>query len=233
TAAEWHSTGPDLGFSQTFPRHDSFRGVNFNPRCQRLCERMKTHSWKPLAEICIPGSLTCGQRFKRIDAEPEYAYRLIGQKQLFWLRPEGRWIAKSTVGEEVFVGTVMIAAQGTLGESELYCRAEFIWGPSTELAYTQHLLRAVANQDIMPRGCLYAFLRSETAFRMLRSISMGTKLQDHHHALLRELPVPYPPEEARDRIHSMVVEAYEARHRAVSLEKEAIQLVEKAIMGET
>lgn len=235
TAAEWHSDGPDLGFSRTFPRHDSFRGVNFNPRFQRLCERMKTHSWKPLGKICIPGTLTCGPRFKRIDAEPEYAYQLIGQKQLFWLRPEGRWIAKSTVGEEVFVepGTVMIAAQGTLGESELYCRAEFIWGSSTKLAYTQHLLRAVADQDIMQRGCLYAFLRSETAFRMLRSISMGTKLQDHHHSMLRKLPVPYPPQEVRNKIHSMVVEAYEARHRAVSLERKAIQLVEKAITGET
>lgn len=232
--AEWHSAGPDLGFFQSFPRQDSLRGVNFNPRFKKLCDRMKEAAWKPLNDICIPGTLKRGGRYKRIDADPEYAYLLVGQKQLFWLRPEGRWIARSALGPEVLVepGTILVAAQGTLGESELYCRSEFTWGPSTENAYSEHLLRVIADPSVMPRGCLYAFMRSETAFRMLRSISMGTKLQDHHHHMLPELPVPYPPKDAQAQIHSMIVEAYEARHRAVALEREAIELVENAIMGE-
>lgn len=235
TAAEWHSKGPDLGFSQAFPRHDSFRGMNFNPRFMRLSEQMKMREWKTLGEICIPNTLKCGERFIRIDADPEHSYQLIGQKQLFWLKPEGRWVAKSKCESGVLVkpGTILIPARGTLGESELFCRAEFIWGASSELAYSENSLRVVSDQAIMPRGCLFAFLRSETSFRMLRSISMGTKLQDHHPSMLRELPVPYPPREIRDKIHSMIVEAYEARHTAVSLEREAIQLVENAIMGET
>ena len=134
--------------------------------------------------------------------------------------------------EEVLVkpGTILVAAQGTLGESELYCRAEFIWGPATDYAYSEHLLRVIADNNKMPAGCLYAFMRSETAFRMLRSISMGTKLQDHHHIMRAELPVPYPDESIRDEVHRLVVDAYESRHKAVALEEEAVPLVESAIL---
>ena len=52
----------------------------------------------------------------------------------------------------------------------------------------------------MPRGCLFAFMRSETAFRMLRSTSMGTKLQDHHPGFMYDLPVPYPDRRFREEI---------------------------------
>lgn len=234
TAAEWHAEGPDLGFCQSLVSADSLRGLNFNPRFKKLCSRMKEAVWKPLGDICIPGTLKCGNRFKRIDADPEYAYQLIGQKQIFWLNPEGRWIAKSTVGPEVLVepGTVMVANRGTLGEAELYCRAEFIWGSkAVERAYSQDFLRVVANSQVMLRGCLYAFMRSETAFRMLRSISTGTKLLEYHHTMVQEIPIPFPSKDAQLEIHSVIVEAYEARHRAVALEREAVDLVEEAIMG--
>src|SRR5690606_11515365 len=128
--------------------------------------RIKAGAWRPLGEICVPGTLRRGGRFKRVDAAPEHAYQLIGQKQLFWLRPEGRWVAKSGLGDDVLVepGTILVPAQGTLGETELFCRAEFAWGPGAELAYSEHILRILADEDVMLRGCLYAFIRSETAF---------------------------------------------------------------------
>ena len=81
----------------------------------------------------------------------------------------------------------------------------------------------------MPRGCLFAFMRSETAFRMLRSISTGTKLQDHHAAFLHALPVPYPNARDRNETHDLVVDAYEKRHRSVQLEDSAVTLIEDAI----
>src|SRR5271165_1659225 len=42
-----------------------------------------------------PSKCSSSGRYKRIDADPEYSYQLIGQKEIFWLRPEGRWIASS------------------------------------------------------------------------------------------------------------------------------------------
>ena len=84
----------------------------------------------------------------------------------------------------------------------------------------------------MPSGCLFAFLRSETAFRMLRSISFGTKLQYPLPALLQTLPVPYPQECIRNEIHELIVDAYRKRDDSVRLEDEAVALVERAIEGD-
>lgn len=228
--SEWHSWGSDLGFATT-AGVQSLRALNFNPRFNNLCERIKKVPWKPLGELCVPGTLKRGERFSRVDADPEYAYRLIGQKELFWLRPEGRWIAKKSVSDGVLVedGCVLVAAQGTLGESELYCRAEFATGKGLANAYSEHILRVLAEKSVIERGALFAFMRSETAFRMLRSISVGSKLQDHHYAMLPILPVPFPPKEIRARCHQLVIEAYIARERAVELEDEARTLVECAI----
>lgn len=233
TSGSWHGGNPDLGFVRKLESATSLRALNFNPRFNQLCDSIRSRPFRVLNELCKPGTLRRGGRYKRIDAAPEYSYKLVGQKEIFWQRPEGRWIAKKSVGDDVLVepGTTLVAAQGTFGESELYCRAEFVWGPATEAGYSEHLLRVASNEDVMPRGCMFAFMRSETAFRMLRSASMGTKLQDHHPGFLRDLPVPYPDKLQRAEIHELVVDAYEKRHRAVRLEDEAVALVEAAIDG--
>jgi len=230
TPSEWHSWGSDLGFTAKADIQ-SLRALNFNPRFNRLCKLLKQGPWRPLGKLCVPGTLRRGVRLSRVDADPEFAYRLIGQKELFWLRPEGRWIAKKVIPDSVLVedGCVLVAAQGTLGESELFCRAEFATGKGLENAYSEHILRVLADENKIDRGALFAFMRSEAAFRMLRSISVGSKLQDHHRAMLPQLPVPYPPSEVRDRCHHLVVEAYQSRARALELENEARTLVERAI----
>jgi type I restriction enzyme S subunit len=230
TAAEWHSWGADYGFSSTVDVK-SFRALNFNPRFNRLCEQIKQGPWKPLGELCVTGTLKRGERFNRIDADDEYAYRLIGQKELFWLRPEGRWIGKNFVPDGALAedGCVLVAARGTLGDTELYCRAEFITGKALDNAYSEDILRVLADKSVILRGALFAFMRSETAFRMFRSISMGSKLQDHHYAMLPVIPIPYPPDNVRERCNDWVIEAYEMRDKAIALEDEARVLVERAI----
>jgi hypothetical protein len=231
TASEWHQMGSDLGFMHNLGSYASLRAANFNPRFKQLCETVKSTSWKALGEICVSGTLKRGGRYKRIDAEIGHGCQLIGQRQLFWLRPEGRSVVKSALGDDVFVesGTSLVAARGTLGESELYCRAEFIIEPANEMAYSEDILRVVSNEEIMPKGCLFAFMRSESAFRMLRSISFGSKLQDHHYAFLPNLPVPYPERNIQEEIHELVMDAYKKRHNANSLEDQATALIHNAI----
>ena len=124
---------------------------------------------------------------------------------------------------------MLVAAQGTLGVSELYCRAEFVTGKALENAYSEHLLRVLADPNLIDRGTLFAFMRSETAFRMLRSISVGSKLQDHHYAMLPYLPIPYPLKDIRVRCNDLIIQAYRAREKAIDLEDEARTLVERAI----
>ena len=230
TQAEWHSWGSDLGFAAKVGVR-SLRALNYNLRYNRLEERIKAGRWKSLNDLCIPGTIKRGGRYSRIDADPEYSYHMIGQKEIFWLRPEGRWIAKSCVDDEVLVnpGTILIAGAGTFGEFELYCRSEFIWGKAAGRAYSELFYRIIADEIKMPRGCLFAFMRSETAFRMIRSISFGSKLQYPLLYLLHELPVPYPPREVQDEIQELVINAFDSRDRAIELEDEARDLVEHTI----
>lgn len=231
SATDWHKNGPNTAFSIDKPNVSSLRALNFNPRFKELKERIQRGPAKSLEEICLPGTLIRGNRFKRIDAQAQFALKMVGQKELFWLKPEGRLVAKTALPDDAVLdsGSIVVAARGTLGENELYCRAEFVWGPWTELAFSEDILRIIADEAVMPRGCLFAFMRSETAFRMLRSISTGSKLQDHHYRMRGELPVPYPDREIQLAIHNKVVAAYEARHKAVALMDEATQLVEEKI----
>jgi hypothetical protein len=231
TPVEWHEMGSDLGFMHMLNSPASLRSANFNPRFKKLCNSVQTKSWKSLGDICVPGTLHRAGRYKRIDAEDGHGCQLIGQRHLFWLRPEGRSVARFALGDDLFVesGTTLVAARGTLGEGELYCRAEFIIDPATEMAYSEDILRVIADSNVMTKGCLFAFMRSETAFRMLRSISSGSKLQEQHYAFLPHLPVPYPEMSIQETIHELVMDAYEKRHRSNTLEDRAVSIISQAI----
>ncbi|MCB9694491.1 MAG: restriction endonuclease subunit S [Alphaproteobacteria bacterium] len=231
TFEQWHDQGRDTDFTTTFPQSTSIRALNYNPRFLRLSESLQRTEWRPLGELVRPGTLARGKRFARVDAEGEHAVKLIGQKHLFWMRPLGRDIARWALPPDAFPepGTILVAAQGTLGETELYCRGDFVWSDGTKHAYSEHLLRVIADESKFRSGCLFAFLRSETAFRLLRSMSAGSKQQEQHKVLREQLPVPIPGDEDQNCIHALVVESYEARHQAVRLEDEAIRLVESAV----
>lgn len=231
TAAEWHAMGRDLGFMHMLTSNESLRALNFNPRLETFLATLSQVPHMLLGDICRGGKLRSGLRFKRIDCEPEYGVKLVGQRELFWWEPEGRWISAEHAPNDIFVGdeTIVIAAQGTLGEHEVFCRGEFITGPWLEHAYTQHLLRVQSGNASISGAFLFAFLRSEMVFRCLRSISIGTKQQDLHRSMLARLPVPMPDAAVRSEIEQLVRDAYQKRHEASRLEKEAVAMVEQAI----
>ncbi|MEU3162617.1 restriction endonuclease subunit S [Streptomyces griseoincarnatus] len=89
----WHEQGRDLGFAQRGLNATTLRALNFQPRAQKILRRLGEVEHVTLGEVCKGGRLGSGVRFKRVDADPDYgAVRLIGQRQAFWQRPEGRWI---------------------------------------------------------------------------------------------------------------------------------------------
>lgn len=231
TAAEWHAQGPDLGFEQQISSHISLRALNYNPRFKRLMYDLSRVSHKTLGDLCKNGLLRSGMRFKRIDCEPEHGVRLIGQRELFWLIPQGRWISSDLAPRDIFVKdeTILVAAQGTLGESEVFCRAELITNSWTDFAYTQHLLRVRPGMRGISGAFLFAFMRSETVFRCLRSMSIGSKQQDIDRVLLSQLPVPMPEKAVYDEVEELVRSAFSNRHTANALESKAVVLVEQAI----
>jgi type I restriction enzyme S subunit len=235
TASEWHQQGRDLGYSHQLDSAYSLRSLNFNPRFQSIVENLSKGSHRLLGDICEGGKLQRGLRFSRIDCDPGMGIRLVGQRELFWLEPEGRWISPGRTPEDVFVAdeTIMVAALGTLGENEVFCRCELITGSWLQNAYSENLLTLQSGTAEVSGAYLFAFLRSESVFRSFRSMSIGSKQQVLHGSMLARLPVPLPSPSVRAKIETLVRDAYQARHTATDLEREAITIIERTIAEES
>ncbi|MEF2525423.1 MULTISPECIES: methylation-associated defense system restriction endonuclease subunit S MAD5 [Streptomyces] len=232
----WHEQPRDLGFTQRGLTPTTLRALNYQPRARRIIDALASVDHVTLGEVCQGGMLGSGARFKRIDAKPGHgAARLIGQRQGFWIRPEGRWISPTQAPAGIFAQdeTIMIAAQGTLGENEVFCRALFVTGSWMDHVYSQHFLRVVSGDVTFPGAYLFAFLRSEAAFRILRSMSVGGKQQDIHESLRRKIPVPKLTARDRSRIAEAVRIAYLKRDEADEKEDQAMGLLEKAVAEHT
>ncbi|KPI17658.1 hypothetical protein OK074_1679 [Actinobacteria bacterium OK074] len=227
----WHQEERDLGFEVANPSSISLRALNFTPRAQRLIEKLGSAPGRSLGAICEGGTLRTGARFKRIDSDPGHGVRLIGQRQSFWLRPEGRWISEAHAPDDIRLEdeTILVAARGTLGENEVYSRSVFVTGSWLEHAYSQDYVRVVSGDPEVSGAYLFAFFRSEAAFRALRSFSVGGKQQEYHPHFLRALHIPVAPPADRDRIATTVRSAYQCRDRADVLEDKALALLTAAV----
>lgn len=229
----WHDQPRDTGFSTTRLTPATLRAQNMAPRARQLLDRLASVSHRRLGDICAHGQLTRGNRFTRIDSEPGYGYRLIGQRQGPWVRPEGRWVAVAPeVLEDIKAKdeSVLVASQGTLGETEVFCRSIFVTGRwQREFVFSEHFLRIVSGDPDFPGAYLFAFLRSEVAFRIFRAMSTGSKQQDIHEELRREIPVPGCTAADRERIAETVRQAYRWRDEADELEDRAQELLETAV----
>lgn len=226
----WHEQPRDIGFTVTGVTATSLRALNYIPRARRIIDRIKSVPHRTLGDICAQGLLGRGVSFKRIDSDSKHGIKLIGQRQGFWVKPYGRWIARAEAGAVTVPNeTVLLAARGTLGESEVYCRPIFVTHRWTEYAYSGDFLRISSGLTDFPNAFLFAFLRSEAAFRMLRATSSGSKQQDLHEHLRREIPVPECTPADRERIAEAVRDAYRLREEADAKEDQAFALLTDAV----
>jgi len=125
--------------------------------------------------------------------------------------------------------TIVIASQGLLTDGSLIGRAAFVTGNWLKFIYSEHLLRARSGAPDFPNAYLFAFMRSEVAFRMLRSLVSGTGPQDINVVLRRQVPVPACTPADRERIAATVRQAYRWRDEADALEDRAQELLEAAV----
>lgn len=229
----WHDQPRDINFSVTGLTPTTLRAANLAPRMQSIIGKLASIPHRTLGDICANGQLSRGNRFTRIDSEPGYGYRLIGQRQGPWLRPEGRWVAlQPKILDEVRAAdeSILVASRGTLGENEVYCRGIFITGFwQREFVFSEDFLRIVSGDDEFPGAYLFAFLRSEVAFRIFRSMSTGSKQQDIHEVLREQIPIPECTAVDRERIAETVRQAYRWRDEADALEDRAQELLEAAV----
>lgn len=229
----WHDEEPDLGFVVHGVTPVTLRALNFRPRAQRLIDILRSVPGTTLGEVSEGGTLRTGARFKRIDADEEFGVRLVGQRQAFWVRPEGRWISAAAAPSDILQEdeTILVAAHGTFGENEVYARSVFITGSLVRNAYSQDFVRVLSGTPEIPGAYLFALLRSNAMFRIFRSISVGGKQQEYHTKFLRDIPIPLAAEADRERITKTVRQAYRDRDRADVLEDEALALLTQAIEG--
>lgn len=228
---EWQQWGRDAGFLGTASQL-SLRAWNHSPRAHRLLKRLQSVPHQRLLDTVVPNSLRKGPSFARIDASPPYSVQLIGQRQLFRYVPDGREVDRARLPKAAFCapGTIAVASVGTFGEAEVFCRAQYVSEYASKWAYSNHILRVVPKAGLS--GWLYAFLRSRTAFRILRSFATGSKQQDLHPEMLAALPIPEASPAAYAAINDLIAAASILRDEAFALEEQAKARVRAVILGE-
>lgn len=232
---EWLRDKSDLGFTISSKDLKTMRAWNHSRRAKRIRNGIRSGRWSRLGDVTVFEWLRWRKMFERREADPNHGIEVVTQKPLFNLFPVGRWISKKYLLNHspkyiVPDETILIAKQGTLGERELYCRCEFITGVRmVARAYSDHCMRIVARKDKIHPGYLFAFLRSQAGFRLLRSLSEGAKQQDLHWRTVPEIPIPRCRVSIEDEIGEMVRRAYKLRNDAVEKLVQAVRLVEHAI----
>ncbi|MEZ6081078.1 MAG: hypothetical protein R3C56_37060 [Pirellulaceae bacterium] len=188
---EWANKGRELGFVGKVSPH-SIRAWNVSEKVRSLVQAIEASGSKPLGKLVSPGTLRKGPSFQRIPVSPGHGVSLIGQRQLVRFRPRPKNIAKRGVPDSAFCkeGTTLIASRGTFGEAEVFGRAQYVSELNSTWLFSNDILR-VSAKDRDLSSWLYAFLRSRSAFRMIRSVATGSKQQDLHPTGLANLPVPF------------------------------------------
>ena len=228
----WLSDKRRKSFSVKHLSSGTLRALNYDPSYIELCSNLQKHRYDKLGELCDPRHFKSGIIFKRIDAEPTFSVKLIGQREAAQVRPEGRWISQKSIeglGLIVPQGTTILAAHGTLGETELYCRSTYVTKRTSEYAFSGDFVRCLPIESRILPGYLFAFLRSETAFRILRCISIGGKQQAPHPELLWNIPVPRLSTEQEQEIHTLVESGSRKFDRSLQFEEDAWNIIENWI----
>ncbi|CDR06539.1 methylation-associated defense system restriction endonuclease subunit S MAD5 [Streptomyces iranensis] len=228
--SRWHQKERDLGFAVENVSPVSLRASNYGRRAREIKSAFAEVPHRMLGEICDSGKLGRGLRTVRVETKEGNGVRLIGQRQAFWNRPEGRWV-KDPGDPGIFATdeTIMVTAQGLISENGLFGRSIFVTGSWLNYAYTEHFLRIVSGESDVSGAYLFAFFRSEVAYRLVRSMLAGTGPQSVLPSLLRQLPIPLASPADRARIAATVRYAYQCRDRADILEDKALGLLTTAI----
>ena len=228
----WEEDPSHLGWGECRGGVSSLRALNFDPRVARIRALLDKLPNDPLGELCDPAYFRGKNVFKREEASSDSGVMLLGQRAVFRLRPEGRFISAVSVEQnrlQVPSGTVLIPSHGTLGARELYCRAIAVTPGMTSYAFSGDFFRCVPVASRIQSGFLYAFLRSRYAFKVLRGLSSGGKQQELTSGSMATLPIPRLPSDHERRIAAEVDTALTELDEATKALTSARALVERRV----
>lgn len=207
----------------------TFNAFNHSERTKNL-KRLISCKTISLRDAIENGQTYASTGAPSIEVKPGHGIMLINQKDIFDNIVRGKWISKRGVKLDNLVkyGEILIASDGTLGESELFCRALFCNEDMVGSFISSHFIRMKAKEDITP-GYLYTWLNSDYGFRLIRNTQAGTKLCHPINKLLLEIPVPIIEHETMKEIDEIVKNAFTKRHLSNKKELQAISIIESEI----
>ncbi|QEF98883.1 hypothetical protein Mal15_29410 [Stieleria maiorica] len=221
----WFGQGRELGFVGNV-RQRTLRAWNLSEKARSVAANINSCGASPLLSLVSRGTLRKGPGFKRIPVDEGFGVHLIGQRQLFRFRPRPKHIAKRGVPDSAFCspGTTLIAARGTFGEAETFGRAQYVSDLTSDWLFSNDILRVVPKDESLC-GWLYAFMRSRSAFRLIRSVATGSKQQDLHPEGLAEIPVPKGSKSDMEQVNDLITQAFALRDAAYRKETDALESV--------
>lgn len=210
----------------------TFRARNYSPRKKRIIETLSSNKHNDLGSLLMQDPFY-GSRYKRIESKSKNGIYLLSQGEIFEKMPLGRKISKKTISnienDIVKKGTILVPAQGTLGENEIFGRAKFVWGYLEGKLVAGHSMRFIPNEDVIDPGYLFCVLNSALWFRLFRTSVYGTNLLGFIIPILKDLPVPRFSSTEESAIGILVKQAYTLFTEANDLESAAILELEKEI----
>src|SRR5579871_5596056 len=115
-----------VAFTVEHPKSTALRALNYTPSVEAFKKKAAKRRCSRLGSLLSSMGPAYGTVFTRIDCEREFGIELLSQSDMFAAEPQGRVIRRDSMpnpdDHKIQKWQVLIAAAGTLGETELYGR---------------------------------------------------------------------------------------------------------------
>lgn len=207
----------------------------YNPLALTASENIKNHSkdYRTLKELT--NDIIIGKRFKRNYVESNHGTPFIGSKNIIQIRPsELKYLSNSEIGfmNDLMLhkNMILIACSGSLGGT--FGKACFVYNNFEDYAASQHILRVIANEELIDPGYLHSFLSSEYGYECITRYRWGALIDEIDDEDMSKLLIPLPSDKHQKQIGDLVRQAYDLRAEAIRLEDEAQTLLTHALTKE-
>src|SRR3954470_1758863 len=114
-------------FNVDYPRSTTLRALNYSPYVEAFRRKRDVLKSVRLGELLVEMGAAHRRAFTRIDCHPDHGVELVSQTDMFAAEPSGRVIRMDSMPmperHRFSRWQILIAAAGTLGETELFGRS--------------------------------------------------------------------------------------------------------------
>lgn len=207
----------------------TINAFNLSERIRKTKEKIQSR-YVRLGDVIENARTFSSTSSSSVEVSPNNGVMFVNQKDIFDNIIKGKWVSKRGFNPANCIqqGEVLVACDGTLGESEFFCHALYAGEELSGKLISSHFMRMRGNGTI-PMGYLFAWLDTDYGFRFIRNTQAGTKICHPIQKLFVEIPVPLIDSDSMQKIDRLVREAHTKRYQANCNERKAISMVEKEI----